>query len=175
MVKPRLKILHLLGQRPDSTGSGIYLQSMMREAAKCGHDNFMIAGIQPESKPELHGISLDQCRFVRFDGGDIPFKIPGMTDIMPYPSTRFVDLSPDEIDTYEAAFKQALIETAARFVRSLAQLLRSRMAAALQHPQIDLSMIEDKLAAFTWQGIFARVERVYYGVLADKKNKNRVQ
>ncbi len=30
---PKLKILHLLSQRPDSTGSGIYLQAMVREAA----------------------------------------------------------------------------------------------------------------------------------------------
>jgi hypothetical protein len=26
-----MKILHLLSQRPDSTGSGIYLQAMLRE------------------------------------------------------------------------------------------------------------------------------------------------
>ena len=37
-MKPhsRLKILHVLGQRPDATGSGIYLQAMMREAAARG-------------------------------------------------------------------------------------------------------------------------------------------
>lgn len=67
-TKQKLKILHVLGQRPDSTGSGIYLQSMMREAAKCGHDNFMIAGIQPDSDVELHSVSLEKCCFVRFNG-----------------------------------------------------------------------------------------------------------
>ena len=35
MVKlKKLKILHLLSQRPDSTGSGIYVQAMIREANK---------------------------------------------------------------------------------------------------------------------------------------------
>jgi glycosyltransferase involved in cell wall biosynthesis len=115
VTQQKLKILHVLGQRPDSTGSGIYLQSMMREAAKCGHDNFMIAGIQPDSDVELHNVSLEQCRFVRFNGADISFLIPGMTDIMPYPSTRFVDLSAQDIETYETVFARVLTETESRF------------------------------------------------------------
>jgi glycosyltransferase involved in cell wall biosynthesis len=115
VAQRKLKILHVLGQRPDSTGSGIYLQSMMREAASCGHDNFMIAGIQTGSELELHSVSMEQCRFVRFNGGDIPFLIPGMTDIMPYPSTRFVDLSEQDIETYETVFARALTETVAHF------------------------------------------------------------
>lgn len=115
VTQQKLKILHVLGQRPDSTGSGIYLQSMMREAAKCGHKNFMIAGIQPDRDVELHSVSLEQCCFVRFNGGDISFLIPGMTDIMPYPSSRFVDLSAHDIETYETVFSRVLTETAARF------------------------------------------------------------
>ncbi len=114
-MKRKLKILHVIGQRPDATGSGVYLQSIMREAAECGHENLMIAGVQAGSAPELHGVSPDQCRFVRFDGGDIPFLIPGMTDIMPYPSVRFADLSENDIALYEAAFERTLTETAARF------------------------------------------------------------
>ena len=111
----KLKILHVLGQRPDATGSGIYLQSMMREAAAAGHDNVMIAGIQSDRDAELHGVTPEQCRFVRFNGEDIPFRIPGMTDIMPYPSTRFIDLSAAEIDTYEAVFRRVLTDTVAEF------------------------------------------------------------
>jgi glycosyltransferase involved in cell wall biosynthesis len=111
MIQRKLKILHLLSQRPDSTGSGIYLQSVMREAARNGHENFMIAGIQPDSEVEFHGISVDQCRFVNFSGCDIPFPIPGMTDIMPYPSTRFFDLSAWDIETYESVFSRVLKET----------------------------------------------------------------
>ena len=29
-----MKILHLLSQRPEATGSGIYIQAMIREAAR---------------------------------------------------------------------------------------------------------------------------------------------
>ena len=110
-----LRILHILSQRPDSTGSGIYLQAMVREAAACGHDNFVIAGIQADREAELDGINPDQCRFVRFNGGDILYPIPGMTDIMPYPHTRFRDLSAAELTVYETAFTRILSTTAAAF------------------------------------------------------------
>ena len=112
---PRLKILHVLGQRPDSTGSGIYLQAMMREAAARGHINFMVAGIQSDRAAELDGVAPAQCRLVRFDGEDLPFRIPGMTDIMPYPSVRFADLSEAELEIYETEFTRVLKETVATF------------------------------------------------------------
>jgi glycosyltransferase involved in cell wall biosynthesis len=111
----RLRILHILSQRPDSTGSGIYLQAMVREAAARGHANFMIAGIQYDREAELDGIEADQCRFVRFNGGDIAYRIPGMTDIMPYPHTRFRDLSAADLKAYEAVFTRVLTKTVARF------------------------------------------------------------
>ena len=114
-TRPRLRILHVLGQRPDATGSGVYLQAIMREAAAFGHENIMIAGIQSDSEAELHGVAPDQCRFVRFNGADLPFAIPGMTDIMPYPSTRFADMSAADLDRYETVFARILTETVAVF------------------------------------------------------------
>ena len=40
----KLKILHLLSQRPDSTGSGIYVQAMIREATIYGLSVLRLAG-----------------------------------------------------------------------------------------------------------------------------------
>ena len=111
----QLKILHILGQRPDSTGSGIYLQAMIREAGAGGHENFMIAGIQSDRAAEFDGVAPAQCRLVRFDGADLPFRIPGMTDIMPYPSVRFADLSAAELEMYETVFTRVLQETVTVF------------------------------------------------------------
>ena len=57
MTQPKpIKILHLLSQRPDSTGSGIYIQAMLREAAKKGHRNFLVAGIQSDWPVQLDAI-----------------------------------------------------------------------------------------------------------------------
>lgn len=110
-----LKILHLLSQRPDSTGSGIYVQAMLREASKNGHTNFLAAGIQSGDRPQLDGMDVDRCRYVVFKGTDIAFPIAGMSDIMPYESTRFRDLSRKEIDDYEAAFTRHLVAAVASF------------------------------------------------------------
>jgi len=46
------------------------------------------------------------------------------------------------------------------------------MARATEYPQIDLSPVMSKLAAFTWQSVFARVQEVYFNVL-EKKEKNQ--
>ncbi len=102
-MKP-LKILHLLSQRPDSTGSGIYIQAMLREAANRGHSNFLLAGIPSGQAPLPEGVSADTCEFVHFDGGDLPFEIVGMSDVMPYPSKRFCDLTAAEVNRYENCF-----------------------------------------------------------------------
>ena len=104
MHSKKLKILHLLSQRPDSTGSGIYVQAMLREAASRGHTNFLLAGIPSGSEPSLEVISADSCEFVNFNGPDLPFEVVGMSDVMPYPSKRFCDLTVAEVNRYEKCF-----------------------------------------------------------------------
>lgn len=115
IIKRPLKILHVLSQRPDSTGSGIYIQAMLREASQNGHTNYLVAGIQSDREARLNCISDDQCRFVKFTNADITYPIVGMSDVMPYDSTRFCDLSPDDIDQYEAAFSRHIKAAADTF------------------------------------------------------------
>ena len=40
-----LKILHVIGQRPEMTGSGIYLEAIIRESQKHGFSNYQVAGV----------------------------------------------------------------------------------------------------------------------------------
>jgi len=114
-MKQPLKILHILSQRPDSTGSGIYLQAMLREAAAAGHENYLVAGIQSGRPVELDCIDGDRCGFLSFGAGDIAHPIVGMSDVMPYESSRFCDLSDAEIDDYEAAFGRRIRAAVTRF------------------------------------------------------------
>jgi len=100
----KFKILHLISQRPDSTGSGIYLQAMLREAEANGHQNYLLAGIQSDRIPALDCISRARCSFIHFGGRDISFKIVGMSDVMPYRSKRFSDLSHQDLAEYENCF-----------------------------------------------------------------------
>lgn len=106
--KTNLKILHLLSQRPDSTGSGIYIQAMMREAKSRGHINYLLAGIQAGQDPDLECISENECSYVRFTGPDTSCAIVGMSDVMPYESRRFYDLDDNDLEEYEQIFRAKL-------------------------------------------------------------------
>ncbi len=44
------KILNILAQRPDKTGSGMYLQALVKEADKNGYKQAVIAGISAKDK-----------------------------------------------------------------------------------------------------------------------------
>jgi glycosyltransferase involved in cell wall biosynthesis len=114
-----MNILHLLSQRPDSTGSGIYIQAMLREAAARGHDNSLLAGIPRDQPAALDCIAEEQCAFVRFGGEDVAFPIVGMSDVMPYPSARFCDLSADDLAAYEASFARRLQQVLERVTPDL--------------------------------------------------------
>ena len=104
-----MKILHLLSQRPDSTGSGIYLQAMLREGAKQGYRNFLLAGLAEGEVPHLEGLRPERGHWVHFRGGDLSFEIVGMSDVMPYPSQRWRDLSGLDVQSYEKAFSRKLL------------------------------------------------------------------
>lgn len=111
----KLKILHLLSQRPDSTGSGIYVQAMIREAAACGYDNYLIAGVPSDGCDGTDCIEPDKSMLVNFHHADVSFHITGMSDVMPYESTRFCDLSEDDLNEYETAFSEILQNAVHRF------------------------------------------------------------
>jgi len=110
-----MKILHLISQHPESTGSGIYLQNIMRQATAAGHENFLIAGISEGQAPGLSCIDSDRCLFVNFGTPPLTFTIPGMSDVMPYPSSRFSSLTEEQIIVYEQVFRETVAQAVKRF------------------------------------------------------------
>jgi glycosyltransferase involved in cell wall biosynthesis len=52
-----------------------------------------------------------------------------------------------------------------KFEQDWETALGEQISAAQQRPQIDLSVIRNKLAAFSWGGIFRKVERIYFQTL----------
>jgi glycosyltransferase involved in cell wall biosynthesis len=110
-----MRILHLLSQRPDSTGSGVTLQAMLRGAAAAGDRSFLVAGLDESGWPPELPLEADQRLAVTFPAAGREHALPGMSDAMPYPSTRFRDLEEAQLDAYEAAFGAALQEAVRRF------------------------------------------------------------
>lgn len=103
-----MKILHLIAQRPDSTGSGIYLQQLMARAHLGGHTNNLICALSGKEAASVEGVSGDKISAVRFSTPDNPEAIVGMSDVMPYPSRIFRNLSTSELDRYVSHFRRAI-------------------------------------------------------------------
>ena len=103
-----MKILHLLSQRPECTGSGVYLQNVIAQARRAGHQNMLLAGIPAGTSPYLPCMEGHASSFLTFSGGDLPFPVAGMSDVMPYESSCFIDLNEEEIEAYQEAFTKKI-------------------------------------------------------------------
>jgi len=100
-----VRILHLLSQRPSLTGSGVTLDAIVRRAAAAGHDQQVVVGVPADdAHPEVGGLEAAHIRPLVFGAGSLAFPVPGMSDVMPYPSTRFSDMSAAEIRHYTRAW-----------------------------------------------------------------------
>ena len=104
-----LKILHLLSQQPGKTGSGVALLAMVRCAAQAGYLQRAVIGLPgSEPLPQVQPLAPEDVFPVRFDRPPVAFLIPGMSDIMPYPSTRFATFTAEMLEGYLQAFAAAL-------------------------------------------------------------------
>lgn len=110
-----MRILHLISQKPSETGSGITVQAVMREASRRGYGNYLLAATPAGGDPGLTHVARASCSLVEFESDRLPFKVTGMSDVMPYPSTRFGALSPDQVRMYMDCFKTRLLETVDHF------------------------------------------------------------
>ncbi|MCF2681337.1 glycosyltransferase family 4 protein [Faecalicatena contorta] len=101
-----MRILSVTAQKPNSTGSGVYLTELVKEYAKEGHVQAVVAGVYEEDAVELpDGVEFHP---VYFCSEELPFPIAGMSDEMPYPSTRYCDMTPDMTAQFKKAFLSVL-------------------------------------------------------------------
>jgi len=110
-----LNILHVIGQRPEMTGSGIYLESIIRESQKHGFSNYRITGVPVGDHHPLHDIHGADSSRVFFDTTSLNFPVPGMSDVMPYKSSLFKELKGKQLTAYKAAFTEVLQTVVNRF------------------------------------------------------------
>jgi glycosyltransferase involved in cell wall biosynthesis len=109
-----MRVLFVLSQRPELTGSGITLDALVRQATAAGHDVRVLCGVPVgEPVPAVGGLPADSVRTVTFGaGGDLPFPVPGMSDVMPYRSTVWSQMLPEQLDRYRAAWRDQLTQAA---------------------------------------------------------------
>lgn len=102
------KILHVISQYPGKTGSGVYLRALMNEASKKGYSQSLIAGISKDDDLVLDNIDEKYFYPVVFNTEALPFSIVGMSDIMPYESTRYKDMTDEMFQNWEKAFSRSI-------------------------------------------------------------------
>lgn len=103
------RILQVSCQKPGSTGSGIFLLAIQEAAAKKRYQQAVIAGVS-QNETDAYRKCLGDAAFypVQFDSELLPFPVVGMSDVMPYPSTRYRDMTDEMMDQWSRAFQATL-------------------------------------------------------------------
>jgi glycosyltransferase involved in cell wall biosynthesis len=113
---PGTKILHLLSQQPGKTGSGVYLQELVKQGAKDNLKQRIIIGVPSDAThPVIAPLESPDIKPVKFCDPDLPFPVAGMSDVMPYHSTRFSEFSGHMLDAYLYAFANIINREVRRF------------------------------------------------------------
>ena len=111
-----IKLLHILSQRPGRSGSGVFLKSMIHEAARRGYQQHVVAaGPSTTSYHEVPPLGEEAFTGIFFPSVDAPFDVPGNSDVMPYPSTVFSAMSARQITQYLNHTENVLKAASRRF------------------------------------------------------------
>lgn len=110
-----LRVLHVLGQRPEMTGSGIYVEALIRESRRHGIACCRIAGVPAGSLDNPAVRSCVDEDYIFFESETLDFPVVGMSDVMPYRSSLFRELKGRRLTAYKAEFTRVLEVARNRF------------------------------------------------------------
>ena len=101
-----MRILHVIAQKPDSTGSGVCLHQLVSSLCSRGIEQAVLCGIDDGDSVNLP--AAVRAFPVVFNTPQLPFHLCGMSDEMPYPSTRYRDLTPPMLEAWKEAYRAAI-------------------------------------------------------------------
>lgn len=113
-----MRILHITTQKPNSTGSGTYMCAVVKGFKKLGYEQTIIAGIDINDSKATPVEGVDYYP-VLYNSKQLPFDVLGMSDVMPYPSTRYRDINESQVDKLKKAFKINITKVINEFKPSL--------------------------------------------------------
>lgn len=101
-----MRILSITAQKPNSTGSGVYLTELVKEYEMLGHEQAVVAGVYRDDLIELpDGVAFYPVYFCE-EG--LPYPIVGMSDEMPYISTKYCEMSPEMVEQFRSSFMSVI-------------------------------------------------------------------
>lgn len=108
-----MRILSVTAQKPDSTGSGVYLTELVRGFDRLGCAQAVVCGtVREDSVVFPEGIQVFP---VLYNSRELPFPVCGMSDEMPYESTRYRDLSDRMTRQLMNTFRKKIAEAVESF------------------------------------------------------------
>lgn len=113
------RVLHTLSQRPALTGSGVTLDAIAREAADW--DQRALIAVPAGDTGQVGRLLEDEIYRLEFSGEEaagqaaLQFPVPGMSDVMPYTSTRFSRMTDEELRSYRSAWREILARVVEEF------------------------------------------------------------
>ena len=111
-----MRILHALAQRPGRTGSGVFLQQLFKTGFEKGFEQAVLAGVPSHNQePDIDNLDANNFFPVLFETNELNFPVVGMSDVMPYTSTKYSDIDEDMYKAYEKAFKKVIKKAVEEF------------------------------------------------------------
>jgi glycosyltransferase involved in cell wall biosynthesis len=87
----------------------VTVDAHVRCAAAAGWEQHVVVGVpEAESTPSVGGLAPQHVSPLTFGSPPLDFPVPGMSDVMPYPSTRFSSMTPVQLEAYRKAWSSQL-------------------------------------------------------------------
>ena len=108
-----MRILSITAQKPDSTGSGVFLTELTKGFRKADCAQAVVCGtVAGESMSFPRDVEVFP---VFYKSEKLPFPVCGMSDEMPYESTRYRDLNEVQTAQFAAAFRETIAGAVEKF------------------------------------------------------------
>lgn len=129
-----MRILSITAQKPNSTGSGVFLSELVKELHAQGHEQAVIAGVYKEDKIDFPADTKVYPVFFKTEL--LPFAIAGMSDEMPYESTRYCDMTEKMTEQFSNTFLNVLEKAVREFQPDLILSHHLYLLTALVREQV---------------------------------------
>lgn len=111
-----MRILHVIAQYPDFSGSGVYCRNVIAALDRAGLDEqALLYARNPEQAEKSFGEGNIKTYPLLFDTPELPFPLCGMSDIMPYRSSVYSKMRPEMLASWQEAFRGTLARAVLEF------------------------------------------------------------
>ncbi|MGX6978236.1 glycosyltransferase family 4 protein [Vagococcus elongatus] len=107
-----MKLLHIQAQLPSRTGSGVYFSNVIKGLA-AEHEQACVFGCYENYEADLPS-DVKKYPLV-FPNQSCCFHLPGMSDVMPYPTTIYGEMTDEMIQNWQKTFEQVITQAYEEF------------------------------------------------------------